>query len=51
MQATMMIQGEEEKPDELNLTIREPDEEDIGRIRAHQGNVDSSLQVEVAAEE
>ena len=46
-----MLQGEEEKPDELNLTIREPDEEDIGRIRAHQGNLDSSLQVEVAAEE
>ncbi|KAM0703303.1 hypothetical protein Q7P35_009241 [Cladosporium inversicolor] len=46
-----MLQGEEEKPDELNLTIREPDEEDIGRIRAHQGNLDSSLQVEVDAEE
>jgi RNA polymerase II-associated factor 1 len=46
-----MIQGEEEKPDELNLTIREPDEEDIGRIRFHQGTLDSSLQTEVAAEE
>ena len=46
-----MVQGEEEKPDELNLTIREPDEEDIARIRAHQGSLDSSLQVEVAAEE
>lgn len=46
-----MLQGEEEKPDELNLTIREPDEEDIGRIRFHQGTLDSSLQTEVTAEE
>lgn len=43
--------GEEEKPDELNLTIREPDEEDTGRIRFHQGNLDSTLQVETTAEE
>lgn len=49
--AMAMLQAEEEKPDELNLTIREPDEEDIGRIRAHQGNLDSSLQAEVAVEE
>jgi RNA polymerase II-associated factor 1 len=49
--AMAMLQAEEEKPDELNLTIREPDEEDIGRVRAHQGNLDSSLQFEVAAEE
>lgn len=43
--------GEEEKPDELNLTIREPDEEDVGRIRFHQGNLDPTLQVETTAEE
>jgi RNA polymerase II-associated factor 1 len=47
----MLSQTEEEKPDELNLTIREPDEEDIGRIRFHQATLDPSLQTEVTAEE
>ena len=46
-----MVQGEEEKPDEINLTIREPDEDDISRIRFHQGGLDSTLQVEAAVEE
>jgi len=46
-----MIANEEEKPDELNLMIVEPDEDDIGRVREHQGSLDPSLQVEVAAEE
>ena len=43
--------SEEEKPDELNLMIVEPDEDDVGRIREHQGTLDPSLQVEVTAEE
>jgi len=46
-----MNTGEEEKPDELNLMVVEPDEDDIGRVREHQSNLDPSLQVEVAAEE
>lgn len=46
-----MAQDEEEKPDEINLTIREPDEDDLARIRYHQGTLDSTLQVETTAEE
>lgn len=39
-----MQPGDEEKPDEINLTIREPDENDLGMIRYHQGALDSTLQ-------
>lgn len=46
-----MAAGEEDKPDELNLTIREPDENDLAMIGFHQGNLDSSLQPEIVAEE
>jgi RNA polymerase II-associated factor 1 len=46
-----MITNEEEKPDELNLMIVDPDEDDIARIKEHQASLDSSIQVEGAAEE
>ncbi|KAM0714371.1 hypothetical protein Q7P37_010158 [Cladosporium fusiforme] len=48
---TGMAAGEEDKPDELNVTIREPDENDLAMVAYQQGNLDASLQPEVSAEE
>lgn len=46
-----MAPGEEDKPDELNVTIRDPDENDQAMVGFQQGLLDPSLQTQAVAEE